>query len=126
MFNGKKTITVINLIHDRTTDEDVISCKTLTGCSWFARIKASETDVGLQKSRQHLIRIPYPKAGYVSPDQWRGFGWTLKAGDKIVSGAQYITTAAEFASLKGANVCTIEDVHDNTRNPLPHWFIEGA
>jgi len=126
MLNGKKTITIVNMVHDRTADEDIISCRTLTGCSWFARIKASETDVGMQKSRQHLIRIPAPKAGFVPADRWSGYGWTLKAGDKIVSGAKYITTAAEFAALKGTDVCTITDVHDNRDKPLPHWFVEGA
>lgn len=124
MFNGKQTITVVSLLHDRLQDTDRVTCVELHGCSWFETDGTTGQDTK-SNSRDIKVRIPDCK-NYIKPEDFNGTtGWTLRNGDKVILGEMEITSATDFGSLRGPDVMTVREVHDNRNKPLPHIYVRG-
>lgn len=124
MFNGNEVITVVNLIHDRLTDTDRVTCVTLRGCSWFETDGTTGQDTK-SNSRDIKVRIP-DVSQYVKPADFNGMtGWSLRKGDKIILGEMTVTSATDFGNLRGPDIMTIREVHDNRDKPLPHLYVRG-
>lgn len=124
MFNGKETIVVVNLTHDRLTDTDRVTSTVLHGCSWFETDGTTGQDT---KSNNRDIKVRIPDcANYVKPEDYTGTtGWTLRKGDKVILGEFSVTSATDFGNLRGPDVMTVREVHDNRGKPLPHIYARG-
>ena len=123
------SVTVVNLIHDTTTEIDRPVCHVIPGSSWREKLDTSGGD----PQRTVHIRLP-PAAGYLPYFQWaklppgeKAAHWTLKRGGKLICGAVRILTEAEYAALEKTHICcTVAAVSDNREPLLPHFHVEGS
>lgn len=127
MFKGTEKITIINMRHDRLTDSDTITCIVLEGCSWYETDGSTGQDT---KSHARVIKVRIPEEvcqGYTSPDAYKatGTGWTLQKGDKIAKGVYHIDSGSAYGLLKGPDIMTVREIHDNRKHPLGHIYVEG-
>ena len=113
-------VTVVNLIHDVTTETDTPVCWVFPACSW-------------RECRSTRIPASVCTADYLPYTQWAALSaaekakhWTLKRGWKVVQGAVPSLTAEEYAHLEKTHpCCTAAAVSDNREPLLPHWHVEG-
>lgn len=131
-------VTVVNLIHDVTTETDRPVCHVFPGCSWRECRSTSGSGSGTAKDPERTTHIRIPAsvctAGYLPYAQWAALPavekakrWTLKRGWKLVQGAVRTLTAEEYAHLeKTHQCCTVSAISDNREPLLPHWHVEGS
>lgn len=102
-------VTVVNLIHDVTTETDRPVCWVFEGCSWRECRSTSGSGTAKDPERTTHIRIPASVCtmGYLPFAQWTALPaaektkhWTLKRGWKLVQGTVSALTAEEYAKLE--------------------------
>lgn len=107
-------VTVVNLIHDITTEMDRPVCWVFPACSWRECRSTSGNGTAKDPERTTHIRIPASvcTAGYLPYAQWAALPaaekakhWTLKRGWKLVQGAVPALTEAEYAKLEKTHLC---------------------
>ena len=137
MLGCDKTVTVVNLWHDKAAVRDVYCCHVFHGCSWYARQIHTADTAGLHRSALHQIRIPEASAAgavYCEPGAWaalpaeqRTAAWTLGQNAKLVLGEVYALDDAGYAALtKQYTVAAGLSWHDNRGRANPHWYVEGS
>lgn len=130
------SVTVVNLIHDTSTEADTPVCHVLPGCSWRERRSTDGTGTAKDPRRTVQVRIPANlcTAGYLPYAQWAALPqaekpahWTLKRGGKLICGAVRSLTETEYAALEKTHICcTVAAVSDNREPLLPHFHVEGS
>lgn len=103
MLGADKTVTITHFGYDSDADTDVEITRTLSGCSWYGKNKASAGATGLHPVRVYQCRIPEEAVS--------GLPLVIATGDKITCGD--ITA-------------TVLDWHDNRGRPSPHWYVEAS
>ena len=137
MLCADKTITVINCSYDADADDDVYTCHTFSGCSWYEQQIASASSTGMTWAKHYKIRIPETAAAgvkFYTPNEWqaltaseRAQGFTLAAGDVLLLGSVTDVATSNFAALCANNsTATVLGYHYNIRAASPHWYVEGA
>ena len=140
MQQATETITVINRKFNKDTGFDEWIPTVITGASWYSKLAASVTQVGLKTADTATVRIPVgadtQSRTYMTPAAYKAAesvsdAWTLARGDLIVRGT---VTVEQGQSLTPADITATNDdaytiigTTDNTRRPRePHWKVVGA
>lgn len=78
MLGADKTVTITHFGYDSGTDTDIETTRTLRGCSWYGKNKASAGTTGLHPVRVYQCRIPEEAVS--------GSPLEIATGDKITCG----------------------------------------
>lgn len=112
MLACDKTITVVRYA------EEVYTCTTIQGVSWFEKLQVTVQDKSLAAANTFTVRIP---AGQLPA------GFLPRTEDKVVLGAVTapITKPADLAAF---HYFTVKGVGDNRRGlgRRPHVVVTGA
>lgn len=109
MIACNETITLVK--HTTDTDEDVYTCTTVTGASWFYKTVITTSGDGAKPANTYEVRVFSDEI-------------TPAPGDYIARGE--VKDITKPSDLKAIEHFRITSVGDNRRGGLPHWRVSGS
>lgn len=118
-------ITIYNRVYDKAQRLYTYNRTVINGCWWFAQQHASVDSDGVHGADTYTVRIPNLD-GYVTPDKYKGEGWTIAEDDYIVRGeAEDITKPADLEKEK-RQVMKVTGWNDDRFGGTPHLKVTGV